>query len=103
MILEREISVTEMLNWLQAEAQSRHVAMAVFRDDVEERTEQYFRADGTERSNTFVLVRVRIDNVPDLTQEIKLMVDIQETWNNREPRPEKLLHLIQSGVPQGVY
>lgn len=103
MILEREIGAAEMLDWLQAEAQSRQVALTVFRNDVEKRTEKYGRADGTEHSYTYVIVRVRFDDVSDPEEEASLKVRLQETWNNREPRPEKLLHLISYWVPQGVY
>ncbi len=103
MILERELSVREILDWLQAEAQARQISLTVFPDSAEERTEQYFTADGEERSFTFLGVRVRIDNLSDPGKEAKLMVRLQESWNNREPRPEKLLHLIPSGVPQGVW
>ena len=103
MILEREIRISEMLDWLQTEAQARGVDVTLFRDDVEQRTEGYFTADGIEKSYTFVIVRIRINSILDLSKEIKFMVNLQETWNNREPRPEKLLHLIPSGVPQGVW
>ena len=103
MILERDISITGMLDWIQAEAQSRQVNITIFRNDAEERTEQYRTAGGIERSITYVIVRVRIDNVPDPGKQGKIMVDIQETWNNSEPRPDKLLHLIPSGIPQGVW
>ena len=103
MILERELTVPEMLDWIEAEAQARGVAVTLFRNDVEQRTEGYSTADGVEKSYTYVIVRIRINTVLDLSKEIKFMVNLQETWNNREPRPEKLLHLIPSGVPQGVW
>jgi len=103
MILERELRLSEMLDWIEAEAQARGVDATLFRSDVEQRTEGYSTADGAEKSYTFVIVRVRINNVPDPSKEAKFMVSLQETWNNREPRPEKLLHLIPSRLPQGVW
>ena len=103
MILERELTVAGMLNWIEAEAQARGVDVTLFRNDIEERTEGYSTADGVEKSYTFVGVRVRIDSPLDLNEEIYFRVSLQEAWNHREPRPPKLLRLIPSWVPQGVW
>ena len=103
MILERENETVEMLDWIEAEAQAGGVAVTLFRNDVEQRTEGYSTADGVEKSYTFVIVRVRIDNISDPGKEAKFMVSLQEAWNNREPRPSKLLHLTPSRLPQGVW
>ena|GEM_PF-3009345 len=53
-----------MFDWIEAEAQARGIAVTLFRDNAQQRTEGYSTADGVEKSCTFVIVRVRIDNVP---------------------------------------
>lgn len=103
MILERELTIAEMLNWIEAEAQARGVDVTLFRNDIEERTDGYSTPDGVEKSYTFVGVRVRINSPLDLSEEIHFRVSLQETWNHRVPRPPKLLRLIPSWVPQGVW
>ena len=103
MILEREVEISGMLDWIESEAQASGIDITLFRDDVEQRTEGYTTAEGLDKSYTYVIVRIRIDDIPDLSDEIQFMVNLQETWNNREPQPAKLLHLIPFGVPQGVW
>ncbi len=93
MLLEKETSISEMLDWLQAEAEARNISIKIYRDQVEQRQEIYF----------FVGVPVRIEGMENVYDESKVMTKLQNAWNDREPRPDKLLFLLPAGLPQGVW
>jgi len=93
MLLERETSVSEILDWLQAEANARNIPLKIFQEQVEERKGVYF----------VVGVPVRIEGDDEAYDEAKLLTKLENAWNDREPRPEKLLFLLPAGLPQGVW
>ncbi len=101
MILEKELDQTEQrqqerfqeaIEWVQREAETRHLSIALVPSLMEERQGDYY---------TFILIPVTV-----ITSEpydfAEALVILEDTWNEREPRPEKLEFLYPAGVPRNV-
>lgn len=95
MITEQEIIIQQAVDWLEAEIKSRGIAAKVCRDQIEERRREY---------HTFIGIPVRVQEESlDAYDEAALLVEMENAWNYREPKPAKLLALLPAGLPQGVW
>ena len=101
MILEKELGQTEQrqqerfqeaIEGVQREAETRQFSIALVPSLIEERQGDYY---------TFILIPVKV-----ITSEpydfAEALVILEDTWNDQEPRPEKLLFLYPAGVPRNA-
>ena len=99
-LIEQELGVSEMLDWLRNELDSRNITARIARERVRERTE-YAYLDERKIVYHFVFVPIFVEN-EDPEESPGLLVQLMEAWNSREPAPEKRLFLYPGQVPDGV-
>ena len=90
--LSRPITIQQAVDWVEQEAEKRHVAVKMPENQTEERRGQY---------HTTILIGV---DAPSLETGafLDLLSEIEGQWNNRDPYPEKFLFLYPAGVPEHV-
>ncbi len=96
MITQQDNSVVQQaVRWVEAEIQTRRIAAAVVREQIEEWLGDYY---------PFIRIPIKMqDDALDAYDEAKLLTDIESDWNLQEPRPEKMLSLMPAGLPRGVW
>jgi len=94
MLAEEELTqlgtVQQAVDWVKNEAESHHVTAEIFSDHAEERQGDYY---------TFIMIPVEIRTL-ETGDFLGMLGKIESKWNNREPRPDKLLFLYPAGVPR---
>jgi hypothetical protein len=94
MLAEEELTqfetVQQAVGWVKNEAEARHVAAEIPSEQVEERQGDYY---------TFFMIPIKIPAL-ETDDFLDVVSEIESKWNNREPRPEKLLFLYPAGVPR---
>ncbi len=94
MLAEEELieikTVQQAVAWVKNEAEARHVTAEIFSDQAEERRGDYY---------TFLMIPIEIPAL-ETGEFLDVLGKIEGKWNNREPRPEKLLFLYPAGVPR---
>lgn len=72
-VAEQE-DVQELYGWLLAQAKNRPVGIVL-------------HTDWATQDGRFVIIPARIDGGPDACDQARILQDIEDSWNNREPRP----------------
>ena len=99
MILEKELGQAEQrqqerfqeaMEWVEREAEARQFSIALVSSLIEERQSDYY---------TFIRIPVKVI-ASEGYDFAEALVILEDTWNEREPRPEKLLFLYPAGVPR---
>lgn len=94
MLAEEELTqlgtIPQAVAWVKNEAEARHLTAEIFSEQAEERQGDYY---------TFIMLPVEIRTL-ETGDFLDILSKIESKWNNREPRPEKLLFLYPAGVPR---
>ncbi len=94
MLAEEELTqlatVPEAIAWVKNEAEARHVTAEIVAEQAEERQGDYY---------THIMLPVEIHAL-ETGAFLDILSKIESKWNNKEPRPEKLLFLYPAGVPR---
>ncbi len=81
----------EIADWLYAEAKARKISLKIYTGAIEERTSEWY---------TFIHIPVHVIGDIDAYDKAKTLGRLEKLWNEREPRPEKLLFLRPAAAPR---
>lgn len=94
MLAEEELvqqgGVQQAVDWLKKQAGARHIILEIRLDQIEERHSDYY---------THIIVPVEMPAL-ETDEFLDTLGEFQSRWNNREPRPGKLLFLYPAGAPR---
>jgi hypothetical protein len=95
MLLEEGLKPQELFrriaDWLYAEAEARKISLRIYTQLIEERSSEYY---------TFIHIPVHVFGDRDAYDKAKTLGRLERLWNDREPRPEKLLFLRPAPAPR---
>jgi hypothetical protein len=75
-VVEQE-DVQELYDWLFVQAKNRPVGVVL-------------HTDWATQDGRFIIIPARVDGDPDAYDQASILQDIEDSWNNRRPRPHWL-------------